>query len=317
MLGYLGRRLGVSLFLIYAVATIIFFILYLVPGDPAEILLSTGGIAPPPEAVEAMRQQLGLDQPILRQYADYLLRLVQGDLGKSFSDGTPVTQNIIQRLPRTLELIAAATVLSLLIGLPLGVLAAIKRGQVVDRVLAVVSSIALSAPVFVIGTLMILVFAQLLRLVPAGGYVAFTDNPGRHLLLLLMPSLAIAIGFSAIVMRMTRSTVLDMLEQDWVRTARAKGLREQVVLVRHVVRNSLGPVTTVVGLQIGSLLGGTVLIEFVFNWPGLSGLLVRAVENRDYPEVQGIVLVISVMFILISLLVDMIYALLDPRVKYS
>ncbi|MUZ65371.1 ABC transporter permease [Agrobacterium vitis] len=317
MLQYLLKRLVISACLVYAVATIVFFVLYLVPGDPAEVLLSSGGVAPPAEAVEALREKLGLNQPILQQYGSYLWNLARGDLGKSFADDGPVIESIVQSLPRTLELLVGSTLLSILVGLPLGVLAAIKRGSLIDRAIAVFSGVALSAPVFVIGTLMVLIFAQTLRWVPAGGFVPFTANPWRHLTLLLMPCLAISIGFSAIIMRMTRSTVLDMLEQDYVRTARAKGLAEGVVLVRHVVRNSLGPVTTVVGLQMGAMLGGTVLVEYVFNWPGLSGLLVRAVESRDYPEVQGIVLVISALFILISLLVDLTYAALDPRVKYS
>ncbi|WP_429924137.1 ABC transporter permease [Agrobacterium vitis] len=317
MLQYLLKRLAISFCLVYAVATIVFFVLYLVPGDPAEVLLSTGGVAPPVEAVEAMREKLGLNQPVIHQYGSYLLRLARGDLGTSFTDDSPVADSIVQSLPRTLELLIGSTVLSILIGLPLGVLAAIRRGSLIDRALSVYAGVALSAPVFVIGTLMVLIFAQNLRWVPAGGFVPFTANPARHLLLLLMPCLAIAIGFSAVIMRMARSTVLDMLEQDYVRTARAKGLAERVILMRHVVRNSLGPVTTIVGLQMGALLGGTVLVEYVFNWPGLSGLLVRAVESRDYPEVQGIVLVISALFIFISLLVDLTYAALDPRVKYS
>jgi len=214
-------------------------------------------------------------------------------------------------------LVAAATLLAVLVGLPLGVLAALRRGRGVDRALSMIASVNLSVPVFVTGTLLVLVFAQTLRWVPAGGFVELSKAPGTHLLYLLMPAITIAIGLSTVVFRMVRTTVLDTLEREWVRTARAKGLAPGQVLRRHVVRNALGPVVTVVGLHVGTLLGGTVLVEYVFNWPGLSGFLVRAVEQRDYPEVQGIVLVICVIFVGLNLAVDLLYAVLDPRVRHS
>lgn len=317
MLAYLVRRSAVAAVMIFMVATAVFMILHVVPGDPVEVMLSSDGTTPDPAAVADMRSRLGLDQPLMTQYANYLSRLARGDLGRSFLDDEEVLHNIAQRLPRTLELIAAATALSLLIGIPLGLLAARRRGQWIDRVLSAGTSFALSVPTFVLGTMFVLVFALLLRLVPAGGFVSFSVSPLGHLTLLLMPSAAIAVGFSAIIIRMTRSTVLDVLQQDWVRTARAKGLREQRVLRRHVVRNALGPVLTVTGLQMGSMLGGTVLVEYIFNWPGMSGFLVRAVESRDYPEVQGIVLVTATLFILLNLVVDLLYSVLDPQVRRS
>jgi peptide/nickel transport system permease protein len=206
-------------------------------------------------------------------------------------------------------------VLAILIGLLLGTLSALWRGSLLDRVIGLWSSLAISIPVFVLGTLMVFVFALTLQLVPAGGFTPFSVSPGQHLVQLLMPALSIAVGFSSIIARMSRSTVLEMLQQDWVRTARSKGLTERRVVVRHVVRNALGPVLTLTGLHMGSLLGGTVLVEYVFNWPGLSGLLVHAVERRDYPEVQGIVLIIATLFILLNLVVDLLYLALDPRVQ--
>ncbi|WP_439495362.1 ABC transporter permease [Bosea sp. (in: a-proteobacteria)] len=317
MLAYLVRRSAVAAVMIFMVATAVFMILHVVPGDPVEVMLSSDGTTPDPAAVADMRSRLGLDQPLTTQYASYLSRLARGDLGRSFLDDEEVLHNIAQRLPRTLELIAAATGLSLLIGIPLGLLAARRRGQWIDRALSGTTSFALSIPTFVLGTLFVLVFALLLRLVPAGGFVPFGVSPLAHLTLLLMPSAAIAVGFSAIIIRMTRSTVLDVLQQDWVRTARAKGLRERRVLRRHVVRNALGPVLTVTGLQMGSMLGGTVLVEYIFNWPGMSGFLVRAVESRDYPEVQGIVLVTATLFILLNLVVDVLHSVLDPQVRRS
>lgn len=317
MLNYAIRRILVAIVLVWVVATIIFSLLHLIPGDPAVLLSSSGGVLPPPEAIEALREQMGLTRPLWEQYSSYLLGILRGDLGASFQDGYPIAAEIATRLPRTLELIATAAILSVAIGLPLGALAARRQGSALERTLSTLASIQLSMPVFVIGTLLILVFAQKLRWVPAGGYEPFLSDPWRHIVHLSMPAFTIAVGLSAVVYRMTRATVLETLQRDWVRTARAKGLPDARVMRRHVVRNSLGPVMTVVGLNVGTLLGSTVLIEYVFNWPGLSGFLVSAVEQRDYPAVQGVVLVISFLFILINLAVDLLYSVLDPRVGHE
>lgn len=312
---YVLKRIIIALALVYVVTTIIFLVIHIIPGDPAMLLLSGGGVDPAPEVVAAMRRQLGLDQPILTQYWDYVAGVMQGDFGRSFQDDHPVAEEIAKRLPRTIELIVAAAILSVITGIPLGILAALRHGKIVDRGLALMAGLMLSVPVFVTGTLMVLLFAQKLNWVPAGGFVSWSKDPVQHLIYLLMPATTIAIGFSAAIFRMTRTTVLETLKRDWVRTARAKGLPSQAVLRRHVVRNALGPVMTVIGLNMGTLLGGTVLVEYVFNWPGLSGFLVVAVENRDYPEVQGIVLVISFLFIMLNLLVDLLYSVLDPRIR--
>ncbi|MCB9945746.1 MAG: ABC transporter permease [Geminicoccaceae bacterium] len=315
MWGYALKRTLVALILVWVVATIVFSVLHLIPGDPAVLLSSSGGVLPPPEAVEALREKMGLNRPILEQYGSYLAGLLHGDLGRSFTDGYPIVEEIATRLPRTIELILAATLLALLIGMPLGTLAATHRGSWTDRLLSWMAGLQLSMPVFVIGTLLILLFAQTLRWVPAGGYTPFGEDPVRHLIHLSMPAFTIAVGLSAVIFRMVRTTVIETLERDWVRTARAKGLPRKEVLRRHVVRNALGPVVTVVGLHVGTLLGGTVLVEYVFNWPGLSGFLVNAVELRDYPAVQSIVLVISFLFIMINLVVDLLYSVLDPRIR--
>ena len=312
---YIVKRVLIALALVFVVTTIVFLVIHLIPGDPAMLLLSGGGVDPAPEVVEAMRRQLGLDLPIWTQYTNYVTGVLQGDFGTSFQDDHPVAEEIAKRLPRTIELILAATTLSVLLGVPLGILAALRHGKYIDRALALGSGLMLSVPVFVTGTLMVLLFAQQLRWVPAGGFVTFFRDPVQHLIFLLMPAATIAIGFSAAIFRMTRTTVLETLKRDWVRTARAKGLPGSVVIRRHVVRTAMGPVMTVIGLQMGTLLGGTVLVEYVFNWPGLSGFLVVAVENRDYPEVQGIILVISFLFIMLNLLVDLLYSVLDPRIR--
>jgi peptide/nickel transport system permease protein len=317
MARYLLGRLLVAVGLVYAVVTLIFLFLHLVPGDPAELLLSGGGSAPSAASVAALRHELGLDKPLPAQYVDYLNRLVHLDLGRSFQNRRPVAADIAQRLPRTLELIVAAAVLALLAGIPLGVLAAKNRGGPVDAVVSLLVSSGISVPVFVVGTILVLVFALDLNLFPAGGYTAFTENPAKHVSQLVLPAISIAFGLTAVLARMARSAVLEVLGQDWVRTARAKGLSPARVLSRHVLRNSLSPVVTVLGLQLGALLGGTVLVEFVFNWPGLSSLLVQAAAQRDYPLVQGIVLVISVLFVALNLLVDLAYSVLDPRVRYG
>ncbi len=264
-----------------------------------------------------LRERLGLDQPILKQYRDYMVGLLHFDLGLSLQDRHPIIEEIALRLPRTLELVGAAGLLAVLTGIPLGMLAALKAGSLTDRIISGWAGFALSVPVFVVGTVLILVFAVGLRWVPAGGFVAFKDNPTRHLTLLLMPAMTIALGFGAVVLRVTRSAVLEVLSRDHVRAAQARGVSPALIIRRHVLRNALTPVVTVVGLHLGSLLGGTVLVEFVFNWPGLSGYLVRAVEARDYPEVLGIVLVLSVLFVMLNLIVDLLYALIDPRVRHG
>jgi len=301
----------------WVVATIVFLALHLVPGDPAELLLSTGGTAPDPVSVAELRERLGLNKPILEQYGDFLAGLARGDLGTSLVDDYPVIDEILLRLPRTLELILAGTLLAVLIALPAGTWAAVHAGGAFDRACSAIAAVMQAVPTFVLGTLMILLLAQTLRWMPAGGYTPLTEDPARHFLLLLLPAVAVAKGLAATVFRMTRASVLDQLTRDHVRTARAKGLTRTRVLTRHVVRNALIPVTTVLGLQMGTLLGGTVLVEYVFNWPGLSTPLLRAVEGRDYPMVVGIVLTVSGLFLLLNLLMDLLYAALDPRITRS
>ena len=317
MLNYAIRRVCVAAVLVWIIATLVFLAIRLVPGDPAELLLSQGGIAPDPASVAELRDKLGLDVPILQQYVSYLTGLLHGNLGASLLDDHPVAAEIALRLPRTLELIAAAALLAIAFGIPAGTLAALRAGGTADRVLSGTAGIALSIPVFVVGTIAILVFAQKLRWVPAGGYVPLGRDPLQHFLVLAMPAGTIALGLAAVIFRMTRSSVLEVLGRDYVRAARARGIAPARIVLHHVLRNALIPVVTVLALHLGSLLGGTVLVEYVFNWPGLSGYLVRAVEQRDYPEVTGIVLVISILFVLLNLLVDLLYAVLDPRVRHA
>ena len=314
---YALRRILISLLLLWIVASIVFLAIHLVPGDPAELLLSSGGAAPDAATVAELRDRLGLNRPLPTQYATFLTGVLQGDLGNSLVDDYPVRQEIALRLPRTLELIAAANIFALALGVPAGTWAALRPNRLFDRAASVAAGFVLAVPVFVIGTLLVLVLAQTLHLMPAGGYVPLAKSPLQHLLLLSMPSAAIGAGLAAVVFRMTRSAVLDAANRDHVRTARAKGLAPLRVTLRHVLRNALAPILTVLALHMGALLGGTVLVEYVFNWPGLSTPLLRAVEARDYPMVVGIVLVTSTLFLAINLAMDLLYAVLDPRISHQ
>lgn len=309
------QRIAISLALLWVVTSLVFLSIYMVPGDPAELLLSGDGMTPDPASIAQLRSDLGLDRPIAAQYADRLAGLMRFDLGNSMIDGSPIGPEIAKRLPRTLELVAAAALLSLLVGIPTGVAAGLRQGSRFDRVSNVLAGFAQGIPVFVAGTIIILLFAQIWKLVPAGGYVDFSVDPGKHLILLAMPAFAIALGLAAIVIRIARAAVLDVLPLDYVRTARAKGLPQRRIVMRHVLRNALMPVITVFALNLGGLFGGTVLVEYVFNWPGLSGMLVSAVNSRDYPSVTAVILVISAMFITLNLVVDIVYGITDPRAR--
>lgn len=317
MISFILKRLATGVVLVWIVLTLIFLMLLAVPGDPAmQLLTGSGGGAVTPEAVEAMRHRLGLDLPVAQQYWNYLSGVFTGDLGTAFRDGREVSAMIMERLPRTLELVLLAVLLAVLIGIPLGSIAA-RRGGLADSTISVLTSIGMSVPVYIIGTIFVLFFAIQLGWFPAGGYRSMSDDFVGHLIRLILPALTLSLGIISIVSRMARSAVLENLQQDWVRTARSWGIGQRRVFNKYVLRNSLTPVATVVGLQIGSLLGGTVLVEQVFNWPGLSSLLIEAVVARDYPIVQGIVIILSVAFILINLLVDILYGYLDPRVRTS
>lgn len=315
MPAFLIRRVLGALAMLCAVATIVFSILQIVPGDPAELLLSSGGRNVTPEAVANLRTQMGLDRPIAEQYLAYVGDLARLDFGKSIIDGSSISANIGMRLPRTLELVLAATLIALLVAIPSGTYAALNAGGIFDQVASYISALFMSVPVFVVGTVFIYVFAQVLNILPAGGYVPFSQSPGQHLTALFLPALSVSLNLMAIIYRMVRGSVLETRANDWVRTAKAKGLPWSKVVRRHILRNSLGPVITVVGIQLGVLLGSTVLVEYVYNWPGLSGMLVTAVEQRDFPVVRSVIMTVAAIFILINFVVEFIYSLLDPRIQ--
>lgn len=312
---FLLRRLLSTLGLLLVVATIIFFLIHLVPGDPA--LTIVGEEQATPEKLAAVRASLGLDRPLHVQYATWMVNLARGNLGNSLVTGRPVGMDLALRLPRTLELVTAAVALAVLVGIPLGVVAARHPNSRLDVGASVVALLGVSAPVFVTGTLLVLVLSVRWRALPSSGWIALSSDPGGHAALLLMPMVVLSLSMTAVITRMTRSSLLEVILQDFIRTARAKGLPERLVLFRHALRNSLIPVVTVIGVQMGNLLGGSVIVEEVFAWPGVSTYLITGVNQRDYPVVQGVVLVICLAFVLINLAVDLLYGFLDPRIKYQ
>ncbi|WP_160003819.1 ABC transporter permease [Rhizobium sp. 18055] len=315
MLAFISRRMAAAAAMLLVIGTIIFSLLIIVPGDPAELLLSTGGGSATPEAIANLRANMGLDQPIMVQYATFIFNTARLDFGTSIVDNGSISSAIALRLPRTLEIIVVGAILALLLAIPAGTAAGLRAGGKFDIAASAVNALLTSVPGFVVGTLFIYFFAQLLGWLPAGGYVALAANPVEHLQMLILPSLTVGLHLATIVFRMTRASVLEMRGHDWVRTAVAKGLRRKQVVRRHILYNALGPIITVVGLQLGILLGSTVLVEFVYNWPGLSGLLVSAVEQRDYPTVRAVILTVAAIFIGINMVIDILSSLLDPRIR--
>ena len=311
---YISRRLLLLVVQVILVATVVFLLIRLVPGDPARAIL---GETASEEQIARVRGQLGIDRPIHEQYAAWWGRLIRGDLGTSVVTGRPVMLDVQQRIGNTLELIALSTIVSLLVGIPLGIVAALRANRLTDYALSNLAMLGLSLPSFVVGTVMLLVFGLMLRWLPPAQFVSWSVDPGQHLRVVILPVLALAASSTAVVLRMTRSSMLEVVRQDYIRTARAKGLNDRLVIVRHGLRNALNPVVSIVGLELAALLGGTVIVESIFNWPGLSSLLIGGVRSRDYTVVQGVVLLIAVLTVLINLIVDLVYGWLDPRISYS
>jgi len=303
---YFATRLVYALPVVFLVVSLVFFLIHLVPGDPVQQMLGERARA---ADVERMRQELGLDQPLLTQYGRYLSRLVRGDLGHSLRFNAPVTEIILARYPATMELTLAALVVALLLSIPAGVQAAVRRGQWSDRALGFLSLLGLSFPNFALGPVLILVFSVELGWLPVSG--------SGSLLNLVLPAVTLGAALAAILTRMVRTSVLEELGQDYVRTARAKGLAERRVRYKHVLRNSLIPVVTLVGLQLGALLSGAMVTETIFSWPGIGRLTLQAINSRDYPLVQGCFLTISVTYILVNLLTDLFYSVVDPRTRQA
>jgi peptide/nickel transport system permease protein len=301
--GLLLTRAGAALVVVFGVCTLVFLLIHLVPGDPVEAMLGERAQA---ADRAALRAALGLDLPLWEQYLRYLAGLLRLDLGRSFLDQRPVTTILTERLPATLVLGAAALGIAVVVALPLGVLAARYRGGALDAGAMTLSLLGISIPNFWLGPLLILVFSLWLGWTPVSG----AEAPGA----IVLPAITLGTGLAAILARMVRASVLEVLGEDYVRTARAKGLGEPAVLWRHALRNAWLPVLTVIGMQLGGLLAGAVITETVFAWPGIGSLLVDAIKARDFPVVQGCVLLISVFYVLVNALTDVAYAWIDPRI---
>jgi len=305
LLRYIIKRILIGIPILFLVITTVFFAFRLIPGDAARIL---AGDEAPIERVEQIRTELGLDRPVLVQYGAYLAGIARGDLGVSFSSRRPVAVEIGTRFGNTFSLALAAIALATVVGIFLGAISALFRGKLADHVVTIIALLGISVPVFWLGLLMMQLFSVQLGWLPAAGHGTW-----RHF---IMPTITLSVFSIAFITRMTRSSLLETIAQDYVRTARAKGVRERLVLLLHSLRNALLPVTIVVGLRFGYMVGGAVITEEVFAWPGLGRLLILAVGQRDIPLVQGLLLVFATSFVLVNLLVDVLYAFLDPRIRH-
>jgi peptide/nickel transport system permease protein len=306
MFAYTLRRLALTVPVLLGVATLVFALIHLVPGDPAEAML---GESAPAADLADLRAKLGLDKPLLVQYEAYVVGLGRGNLGTSFRYNTPVAREIGQRLGRTAQLAAAAMAVSILVALPLGVLGALYRGQWIDQVATTVSLLGVAMPNFWLGPLLAIVFAVSLGWLPVSG-----TGSWQHLVL---PAVTLGGALAALLARMTRATLIDELRELYVLAARARGVSSARAVISHALRNSLIPVVTIIGLQLGAVLTGTIITETIFAWPGVGRLLIQAISFRDYPLVQGCILFIATTYVTMNLLVDLMYGWIDPRIRYQ
>ncbi|WP_374442068.1 ABC transporter permease [Stella sp.] len=311
MIGFILKRLLVALPTLIAVLTIVFLFVRVAPGDPAMVIL---GDSASQEALEALRQQLGLDKPLFQQYLDFMLMVLSGDLGKSMLSGRPILEEVADVLPYTIELTVASLVIGVVFGVPLGIVSARRRNGWADYAARMISLVGLSFPAFVSAVLLLLVFAIQLRWFPVISSAAMAD-PAERLRSLALPAFNLGLIMLAYITRVTRSSMLGVLSEDYIRTARAKGVPGRMVVWRHALRNALIPVVTVVGLYLGVLIGNSVLSEIVFNRPGLGKLIVGALNQRDYTMLQGLMVIYAFIIVLCNLLTDMTYGFIDPRVK--
>lgn len=314
MARYVARRLLTTIPVVVLVTVIVFLLLHVTPGDPVVIML---GDQAAPDAVAALRHNLGLDLPLPVQYGVWLWRVARGDLGTSLRTHDPVSRLALARYPTTLELLVLAMLVSLAIAIPTGVLSAVRRNSWIDMLLTPLAISGVSLPSFWIGILLIWAFSVTLAWFPTVGFVPLGTSVVGNLRTMVLPVVTLGVALAAIVMRITRASLLQVLRLDYVRTARAKGVAEGAIILRHALRTTLIPVVTVLGLQTGTLLGGAVIVESIFALPGMGRLIVDAIFARDFPLVQGVVLILAVSFILVNLVVDLLYAWLDPRIRYA
>jgi peptide/nickel transport system permease protein len=311
---YIVKRLLSLIPVLLGVSIIVFFLVRLIPGSALEMFLGTQ-VETTPEQMTELKRIFGEDKPIPVLYVEWLGQVLQGDFGYSLRTSRPILPDILQRLPLSLEITLLALILALAIGIPLGIAAALKQNPFTDILIRVTGLLGLSLPQFWLASLMVIAFSGVRGWIPMGNYVPFFQHPLVNLKMMFLPSLAIGIGLAAVIMRYTRNSMLEVLQMDYIRTAKAKGLKKRVVVVRHALRNAILPVITVAGFNTGYLLGGAIVIEEVFALPGMGRLALYAIYQRDYPLIQGIVLLIAAMFVLINLVTDLIYAAVDPRIR--
>jgi peptide/nickel transport system permease protein len=303
---YILRRLAQSALTLLGVSVLVFVILRVLPGDPARMLLPDGA---PESAVAELNRQLGLREPLIVQYGLFLRSVARGDFGQSFQYRAPALRVVLERLPATVQLTLAAMLVTIAVGVSLGIFTAVRRGTRYDVAGTIVAVLGQSLPNFWLGIMLILLFGVALRWLPTSGFAGWAS--------LVLPAITLAAFPTALVARLTRSSMLEILNRDYIRTGRAKGLAEQTVVLRHALRNAAIPVLTVIGLQIGALLGGAVITESVFAWPGMGKLIVDAIFFRDFPVVQTVLILSATVFVAINLLVDLLYTVIDPRIRYS
>lgn len=306
MIRYISVRILLALPALWLIVTMVFLLAHIVPGDPVQQMLGEGARA---EDLQQLRHSLGLDQPILVQYEHYLVGVVHGNLGESFRFQQPVSHVVLSHFPATLELSVVALLVCVAIGIPAGMLAAERRGTPTDHAVGLFTLFGLSVPNFALGPVLILIFSVIIGWLPVSGRGGISH--------LILPAVTLGAALAAILTRMVRTAVIEELSSDYVRTARAKGLAEPAVLFRHAFRNALIPILTILGLQFGTLLAGTVVTETIFSWPGIGHLAVQAIYARDYPLLQGCILLIAVCYVAVNLLTDLIYAVVDPRVSFE
>ena len=314
MRNYVIRRLLQLIPVLFGISIAIFAVLRLIPGGFASGML---GIDATPELIAQVNARYGLDQPVITQYLNWIGGVLHGDFGISFRSGAEILPEILTRFQVTAELAILAAIISWCIALPLGILAAVKRNTLADRVVRVVALLGVSVPGFALSILVILILSLFFNYYPPLDYEGLLENPAKNLEIMFLPALILGCSMSGSVMRMTRSSVLEVLRQDFIKTVRAKGASERVAIFKHALRNALIPIVTLVGLQIGSLLGGAVVVEQIFSLPGLGLMTLTGISNRDYPVVQGCVLFIAFIYVLVNLIVDLLYAYIDPRISYD
>lgn len=311
---YIARRLLQAVPTIFLASVVVFLMIYLIPGDPATVILGPNAF---PDQIAALKEEMGLDKPLPQQYVIWLSRVVRGDLGVSFINGFPVTELLMRRLGATLQLTVAALVLATVMAFVISLVSVMNRGRLLNRLAMFWLGLSYAVPTFWLGVLLIMLFSVQLKLLPPTGYASIVEEPGEGWRYLLLPAVTLGIYTSSILARFLRSSLLEVVGQDFIRTAQAKGLPERLVFLRHALQNALIPVVTVLGVQFGTLLGGAVVTEAVFDWPGVGQMLLYSIRVRDYTVVQGTVLFLVVVFLVINLVTDILYGFIDPRIRYE